>query len=381
MIKVAGQYVSKFGELWDKDIKDLFAESLYGVLQNSNFEINQIDAIFVANMNAGTYSGQNHLNALVAEIAGVNIPSYRVESACASGGMAINLAYLSIQSGQYNNVLVIGAEKMTDNKVGDVTKGLATAGDEEFEGFYGVTFPSLYAMIARSYLHNYNLKSDILGLPSIKNHFHASLNPNAQFQNTINLEQVNNSSLVSDPLRLLHCSPITDGAAAIILTNDKSNKSNVEFVSSSLAQDTLSLHNREELHYFKSTRIATQKALQSANISISDVSVAEVHDCFSIAELVAYEDLGLAKPGEAYKLLENGDTYLDGKIPVNPSGGLKGCGHPVGATGIKQVAELYQQISGQAGKRQIQKNLAYGLAHNVGGSGATCSINILKNLN
>lgn len=216
---------------------------------------------------------------------------------------------------------------------------------------------------------------------AVKSHNNASLNPYAQFPFKVTLEQVMNSPLIADPLRLLHCSPITDGAAAVVLASEEVAKRLVDdpiwIIGSSMATDTIALHDRKSLSRIDSTIIASKKAYKDAKIKPEDIDFAEVHDCFSIAEILAIEGLGFCKPGEGGKITEEGETEIDGRIPINPSGGLKGKGHPVGATGIAQAVEAVLQLRGKAGRRQV-KDAEIGLIHNLGGSGATTVINILK---
>lgn len=373
---LAGGAMTKFKELWGNDLRDLALEAANGALKSAKKKISEIDAIFVGNMAAETLTGQAHLGSLISGSLNSNLPSYRVEAACASGGMAINLASMAIAGGKYKNILVIGVEKMTDVSAGQAALSLAAAADEEEEAFYGASFPSLYAMIARAYMQEYGLTREQLAEVPVKNHFHGSFNEFAHFQNQISLDQVVSASEIASPLGLLDCSPISDGAAAVVLTAEKTE---IELVASELATDNISLHNRKSLTSLGAARIAGNRAYKQAGITSKDIDIAEVHDCFSIAEIVAYEDLGFAKPGKGSEIVKS--AYIDGSLPVNVSGGLKACGHPVGATGVKQLLELYWQLKGIAGKRQVKNRLAYGLAHNVGGTGGTAVVNILKSNN
>lgn len=378
-VYITGTGITKFGELWNRDLRSLAIEAALQALNSANIKLKQIDAIFVANMNADQFNGQNHLGALIASELGVDVPAYHLESACASGSLAINSAYLSLLSGAYQTVLVIGVEKMTDVSVAESSKGLSGAADEEWESFFGVTFPSLYAMIAREHMQKYGTTSQDLAMVSVKNHANASLNNYAQFQNKITVEQVLTAPKVAEPLGLFDCSPVSDGAAAIVMTTkDRSNK--VQLLTSQMATSSIALHDRADITTIDATVKAAKLAYDKLKISAQKIDIAEVHDCFSIAEILAYEDLGFAKKGEGNLLIRNAVTTLTGKLPVNTSGGLKGCGHPVGATGVKQAIEIVTQLSGQAGKRQVNKNnLHLGLTHNVGGSGASCIVNIFAN--
>ncbi|MDZ7586256.1 MAG: thiolase domain-containing protein [Patescibacteria group bacterium] len=376
MIGIKGVYQTKFGELWDKSLTDLILEAGEGAIKNAQIDRKKIDLVLVANMLGGVLEGQNHLGALAGEILGLkNIPALRVEAACASGGAAINQAVIAIKAKEVKNVLVIGAEKMTDKNNGEIALALMGAASEA-ERLAGLTFVGLYALMARVYFEKFKMKKEDLAYVAIKNHHHASLNPKAQFQFPVDLETVLKSSCVASPLHLFDCSPITDGAAAVIISEEE-NKTVI--AASEMATDMINLTKRESLIELQATKIASQKAYQKAGIKADEIDFAEVHDCFSIAEIMAVEDLGFCKKGEGYKKIKAGDFDLNGRLPVNLSGGLKACGHPVGATGVKQVVEIVTQLRGEAGKRQVKK-AKIGLTHNVGGSGATVVVNIFKKL-
>ncbi len=375
---VLGAAMTDFGELWENDLRTLAVSACYQALVQSKLDIGAVDALLVANMSASSLAGQDHLGSLLAGELGIRVPAFKIEGACASGSLAVHTALNMLQSGNYKNILVLGAEKMTDVSAAEATKALSRASDEEWEAFYGVSFPSLYAMIARAHMQKYGTTRKDLARVSVKNHKNAMLNPHAQFHKEITIDDVLSAGAVADPLGLLDCSPLTDGAAAVVLSTD--HKSSVELCASAVATDSISLHDRTDLTSLAATRLAAGNALRQAGISPEQISIAEVHDCFSVAELVAYEDLGFSAKGKAANDLKNGRYDRDGKIPVNVSGGLKGCGHPVGATGVKQAAEIYWQLSGTAGKRQLAKDLHYGLTHNVGGSGGTSVINIFRHV-
>lgn len=375
-IKVVGVGLTKFGELWDKTLDDLILESSIKAIKDSGLEKNKIEAIFLGNMLHGKLANQDHSGALTATLLELNCPAVHVEAACASGGMAVHLACLALNSGQYKNVLVIGAEKMTDSSVSKISEALMGAGSEE-ERTAGLTFPGLYALMAKAHMQQFGTSREQLASVSVKNHFHASLNQNAQYPFEITAEKVLNSSSVSSPLTLFDCSPITDGAAAVVLSANGSNGKGVYITGNVSATDTISLSQRESLTELKATKIASQKAYKMAGIAIKDINTVEVHDCFTIAEIMAMEDLGFCKKGQGGSFVESGATKLGGQIPVNTSGGLKACGHPVGATGVKQIAEVTEQLRGSAGKRQI-KGAKVGLTQNVGGTGATVVVHVLQ---
>ncbi len=380
MINIAGYSQTKFGELWEKSLFELVKESIDNLLISTKTEISEIDAIYFGNMLGGVTENNLHAGSKIAEIYGVNIPVFRVESACASGGMAFNLGHTYLEANPNKKIIVVGAEKMTDVMPEEITEGLSSAASGA-EQEAGLTFPGLYALMARTYLDKYNYDKKNLACVAVKNHLHGFLNPYAQFRKKITEEEVLKSPMIADPLGVLDCSPITDGASALLLTNDKKfikNKKIVNIFSSEIATDSISLMNRKRIDGIDATKIAAEKAYKKAKLKPEDIQIAEVHDCFTIAELFAMEDLGFYKKGTAGKRLLDYETLLDnkGKLIVNTSGGLKSAGHPVGATGIKQIGEIYMQLIGNAENRQV-KNLKYGLAHNVGGSGGTAVVSIL----
>ncbi|MCX6731246.1 MAG: thiolase domain-containing protein [Candidatus Roizmanbacteria bacterium] len=377
---IIGYHTTQFGELWDKSLFDLVEESILGVLKNTHIEFGDIDAIFFGNMLGGILENNLHAGAKIADIFGLTIPIFRVEGACASGGMAFHLANEYVQSGKGKTVLVIGAEKMTDVQPEYITQGLMSAASGE-EQESGMTFPGLYALMARVYLKKFGYDKKNLAAVAVKNHKHGFLNPTAHFRKIISEKQALESSLIADPLGLLDCSPVSDGAASLIITTNPAlikRRKNVKILSSQVATDSISLLQRDSLIELKATQIAAEKAFSESKIKRSDISIAEVHDCFTIAELFAMEDLGFWKKGEAGRRVVQYETLKDnnGPLIINTSGGLKASGHPVGATGIKQIGELYIQLTNQADKRQI-KNVKYGLAHNVGGSGGTAVVTIV----
>jgi acetyl-CoA C-acetyltransferase len=383
-VSVIGVGISKFGELWEKSLRELFTEVGVKALDNSNVSGSEIDAIYVGSMSAGRFVGQEHIAPLVVDYAGLaerHIPAVRIESACASGGIAFREGYISVASGLYDLVVVGGVEKMTDISGAEATETLATAADQEWEGFFGMTFPGMFAMMARRHMHDYGTTPDQLAEVAVKNHSNAMLNPIAHFHRRITAEQVLEASRVAEPLGLLDCSPISDGAAAVVLCPTVKAKKYVDnpirIAGSGQGTDTLSLHDRKDLCTMEATKRAAREAYERAGVTPKDINFAEVHDCFTIAEIIAIEDLGFAKKGEGGKVTEEGMTRLDGNLPINPSGGLKAKGHPVGATGVSQVVEAVEQLRGEAGKRQL-KGVERGLVHNIGGSGASCAVHILE---
>ena len=304
MTKVAirGCGITAFGELWNKSLRELAVEASIKALEDASVDVSDIEAIFIANMLSSKTANQSHLGSMLSSELGTNIDSTRIEAACASGGLAVMRATDSILAGRYKNVLVVGVEKMTDMELSEISSSLMEAGDEEWEMPTGATFAGLYALMARAYMEKYGLEEEDLALVSLKNHYHASLNPLAHFQEIITKEDVLESAPVATPLKLLDCSPISDGAAAIVLSDAsqiKSKKENVYILGSGAATDTLSLAQRESITSLKATQLACRKAYKEAGVTPKDINIAEVHDCFSIAELLAMEDLGFSDKGKA----------------------------------------------------------------------------------
>lgn len=375
-ISIIGAATTKFGELWGISPRTLAKQAVEGALADAKIDSADIQALFVGNMLSGMLGGQEHLGAFFAEELVLHVPAFKVEGACASGALALHNAVNSVLSGQYETVAVLGVEKMTDHKPEDVARALMGAGSEA-ERLSGATFPGLYALLARVHMEKFGTKEEEMAAVAVKNHYHASLNPNAQFRTELTVEKIMRSSKIADPLKLLDCSPISDGASAVIISKRRSGKP-IRIAASSVATDTLGLAERKSLLELQATQVAAKVAYERAGVTAGDIQVAEVHDCFTIAEILAMEDLGFYEKGKAAFAIANGETTLgtNKKTVVNPSGGLKGCGHPVGATGIKQVVELVEQLRGTAKKRQVD-GARVGLAQNVGGSGATAVVHIL----
>jgi acetyl-CoA C-acetyltransferase len=340
-----------------------------------------IKAMFIGHMGEA-YEHQGHTGSTIADWTGLSgIPATRTEAACASSGAAIRAGIYATMSGLADVVIVGGVEKMTHRSTTEVTEYLAMASDYPFEQFHGITFPGLFALMATAHMHVYGTSEQQIAMVAVKNHYHGSLNPKAHMQKEITLETVMASRFVAWPLKLYDCSLITDGASCIILTRPelarKYTDQPVHIVGSGQASDTIGLYERKSLTSLNATKLAAKTAYEMANTGPQDIDLAEVHDCFTFAELMAYEDLGFCQEGSSGSLIESGETRLGGKIPVNTSGGLKAKGHPVGATGTAQAYEIYLQLTGQAGKRQV-KNAKIGLTHNVGGSGATSAVHIFR---
>lgn len=377
-VAIVGVGMTRFGELWDQNMRDMFAEAALNAMDNAG--VNKIDSLYVGAMSSGLYVGQEHIASVMADYIGQRgSASARVESACASGGTALRTAFMEVASGMSDIVLAGGIEKMWDADDGSYI--LATASDQEYEAFHGITFPGLYAMMARSYMERYGLTREELAQVPIKNHKHSVGNKNAQYPFEITLETVLQSSMVADPLRLMDCSPITDGAAAVIicpLDRAKEFTDNpIKIRGIGAATGPIALHDHKDMTRLDAVRLAGEKAYKMAGVKPSDIDLCEVHDCFSIAEIIVAEELGFFEPGTAGKAIAEGQATHGGKIPINTSGGLKAKGHPVGATGIAQIIEIVEQLQGKSGNRQV-KNAKLGMAQNMGGSGGSSVVHILE---
>ena len=379
-VAVIGVGMTKWGELWEKSLRTIFTETALLALEDAG--VDNIDSMVVGCMSSGLFVGQEHLGSLLSDYLGKNpAPATRVESACSSGGLALRQGFIEVASGLSDVVLVGGVEKMTDVTGCEATYALGTAADQEYEGYHGLTFPALYAMMAVAHMHKYGTTREQLAQVAVKNHLNGSKNPLAQFPFKVSVEAVLSSVLVSDPLRILDCSPITDGAAALILCSlekaRKLKKPFVRIVGSGQASDTIALSSRKDFCWIESTQIAAQKALSMAGRKVEDIQLFEVHDCFTIAEIMITEALGLVKKGQGGKAVEDGLTAIGGKFPVNPSGGLKAKGHPVGATGVAQAIEVVKQLRGEAGERQV-KGAKRGLTQNMGGTGGSSIVHVFE---
>ena len=381
-VAIIGTGMIPFGELWAKSLRMMWSQAARAALQDAG--IDTVDLITVGCMSSGLFTGQEHLASLLADELGmVGVPAARVESACASGGVALRTGFAEVASGLSDVVLVTGVEKMTDVDGAGATYALGTAADQEWEGFHGITFPGLYAMLARIHMQEYGTTQEQLASVAVKNHANGLLNPNAQYHLKVSVDDVLGSTMVADPLHLFDCSPVTDGAAALVLTTVEKarelagGRPVVKITGSGMATDSISLANREDLSDLGAVRLAGERAYRMAGRKPEDIHVAEVHDCFSIAEIMATEALGFFDRGLGGAAVETGQTTLAGKIPINTSGGLKSKGHPVGATGVAQAIEIVTQLRNEAGDRQVA-GATVGLAQNMGGSGGSSVVHILE---
>ena len=383
LVSIISAGLSKFGKLEGLYGREIFAEAAKEAFDRCpNLDPKKdIQALFVGHMGE-SYEHQGHTGATLADWAGLlHIPATRTETACASSGAALRAGIFAVLSGLYDVVMVGGVEKMTNRTTPEVTEFLAMASDFPFEQWHGITFPGLYALMATAHMHEYGTTEEQLAMVAVKNHHNGYLNPKAHMQKEVTLEKALSSRMIAWPLKLYDCSLITDGASCLIITKPELAKkytdTPVHIIGSGQASDSIGIYERESFTSLIAAKIAAKQAYEMAGVTPKDIDVAEVHDCFTIAEIIAYEDLGFCKTGEGGRLIESGETTLEGNLPVNTSGGLKAKGHPVGATGTAQAYEIYLQLTGQADKRQV-KDARIGLTHNVGGSGATAAVHIFR---
>ncbi len=380
-VAIIGVGMNKWGELWEKSMRDIYVEAALLAIEDAG--VDHIDSMYVGCMTSGLFVGQEHLGSLMADYLNVTpIPATRIESACASGGVALRHGFIEVGSGMSDIVLVGGVEKMCDVGGGEATYALSTAADQEYECYQGVTFPGLYALMAHRHMHLHGTTQEQLAHVAVKNHDHGSMNPLAQYPFKITVEQVLSSVMIADPLRILDCSPITDGAAAAILcplemAKKFTKKPVVQIIGSGQATDTIALHTREDMSWLGATATAAEVAYKMAGVGPDDLDLVEAHDCFTIAEICVIEALGLVERGQGGKAAESGLTALGGKIPVNVSGGLKAKGHPVGATGVAQVVEMVEQLRGEVGERQVE-GARVGLTQTMGGTGGSTAVHIFQ---
>jgi acetyl-CoA C-acetyltransferase len=380
-VVVVGTGKSPFGAFADRDLRSLAVEAGGKTLANANMRAEQIEAFYLGNFAGPSFTGQNHLAPFISSALGmVDIPSTRFENACASSGSAFFHAVEAVSAGLYDIAMVLGVEKMTSQPTARVTEILAGAGDTTGEVRAGSTFPSLFAMIARRHMHEFGTKREHLAAVAVKNHGNGALNPDAQMRKVITMEQALSGKPVADPLNLYDCSLITDGAAGVIIAAaDRAQEFTdkpVRILGIAQASNYVALDQKDDITTFAAVKAAAKKAYERAGVSAKDIQFAEVHDCFTIAEIVAIEDLGLVERGRGGFASIAGETCRNGRIPVNASGGLKSKGHPVGATGAAQICDVVQQLRGEAGERQLLRH-RIGLAQNLGGSGGTCVVTIL----
>jgi acetyl-CoA C-acetyltransferase len=409
-VAIVGAGMSKFGTFKEKTSRDLFVEAFCEMRASvdKGLDPQDVEALYIGNYSSDLFENQGHTAPLMADWVGLTPrPATRVEDACASSGVALRQGIIAIASGLYDVVLVGGIEKMSDLPTERVTDTLATAGDALYEIPAGFTFPGFYAAIATAYMDRYGATPETFMQVGLKNHENGALNDKAQFGARIAdimarkkasaerkgrpiptwtdemdfLHDERANPIIAWPMRLFDCSPISDGAAALLLVAEELAASfsdaPIRVIGSGQASD-VALHDRRDLTTLRAARVASQAAYDMAGVTPADVKVAEVHDCFTIAEVIATEDLGFFPPGQGSKAAKEGQTARNGPRPINTSGGLKSKGHPVGASGAGQVIEIWKQMRGIAGERQVPGDVDLALTHNVGGTGQTCAVHIFE---
>ena len=380
-VAVVGIGKTAFGAFPDRDLRSLAVEAGQKALENAGAKSSQVEAFYLGNFAGPSFVGQNHLAPYVAAGMGITgIPATRFEAACASSGAAFFHAVSAVAAGLYDVLLITGVEKMTSQPTPKVTEILAGAGDLCGEVRAGATFPALFAMIARRHMYQYGTTREQMAAVAVKNHSNGAKNPLAHMRKVITMEQALNGKPISEPLTVYDCSLISDGAAAVLIApferaSEFTDKP-VRILGIAQASDNVALDEKEDITTLRAVKISSEKAYKMAGVKPADIQFAEVHDCFTIAEIVAIEDLGFVKKGEGGPYSLAGKTCMQGELPVNTSGGLKAKGHPVGATGVGQICDVVQQIRGEADERQVKRN-SLGLAQNLGGSGATSVVTIL----
>ena len=380
-VAVIGIGKTAFGVL-PGDLRSLAVEAITGALSDASMGAAAVEAFYLGNFAGPSFVGQNHLAPYVGMAAGFGaIPATRIEDACASSGSAFFHAWQSVAAGIYDVVVAAGVEKMTSQGTPRVTEILAAAGDMANEGRAGATFPALFAMIARRHMHEFGTTRRQLASVAVKNHANGAKNPLAHMRKVITLEQALAGKPVAEPLTVYDCSLISDGAAAVVIVPAEHAKrytsrfARVRAVAQT--SDHVALDEKQSITAFPAVRSAGDRAYALAGLGPQDIEFAEVHDCFTIAEIVASEDLGFVPKGEGGPFAEAGCSAIAGRLPINTSGGLKSKGHPVGATGVGQICDVMMQLRADAGERQTARH-RIGLAQNLGGSGATCVVTILE---
>ncbi len=371
----------RVGEHWDKSLRDLIAEASINALEKVEWP--PVDKVLIANAASEVLTGQGNISALTADQLGLDVPSVRIEAADASGGLAVHEAYLAVKSGVYKNILVVGAEKVSEHVSAISVHRSSISLDKDYELIYGTPVSSIYALLMKAYMDKFKVSREPFGQFAVEMHKNAVENPYAQLRFPIDIRSYMESPMVSDPLCLLDCSPLGDGAAALIMSSmeyaKKFTDKYVEVAASSAASDALSIMDRDSILEFKATKIASEKAFKIAGLTREKVDFLEIHDVYTVSALITLEDLGYAEKGAAHKYVMERGVSREGELPVNPEGGLKARGHPIGATGIYQIVEATMQLMEEAGSLQLNEpNVS--LVQSMGGTGSTVIVNILRKL-
>ena len=386
-VAVLGVGQTKFGELWDRSFREIGIQAGLQALVDAKLSSADLGGLFLGNMASGALIDQEHIAPLILDATGMghrHLPAVRVEGGGASGALALHQGYLAVASGLYDYVVVGGAEKLTDVPDETAAKITSSAADQEWEIVFGATLPALWALVARRHMYDYGTTREQLAQVAVHAHEMGSKNPNAHFHNKLTVEQVVNAGPVAEPLGMLDCAPLSDGAAAVVLgpleTARRHTDTPIRISASQVACDTMALHQRKEVTRLDSTVVAARRAFDQARRAPADVQVAEIHDAYTISALVSLEDLGFVEKGRAGPEFASGRFGPGGKTVVNTSGGLKAQGRPFGAVGVAQVVELVRQLRGEAKERQVA-GATLGLAQDVGGTGATTVVHLLERSN
>ena len=379
---VLGAGSTKYGRL-DDSISDITIQASVDAIDSAGIEPKEIKAGYISNV-FGVADKQVHLGPVVMTNLGISErPSLSIESACGSGSVAFREAFANVAGGFYDAVLVTGVEKVTHTGTEWTTTYFSYCSDFFYEGGAGASFPGLFASIARAYLNEFKATEEDFAEVAVKNHDNGLLNPKAHLRKKITVDDVMKSAVVASPLKLYDCCPFSDGASSVILCNEsfakEHNKDYIQVIGSGRGGSSAALQGRKHLTTIPSTKIAAEAAYKMAGVTPKDIDFAEVHDCFTIAEIIDTEDLGFFEKGQGVQAVREGQTKRNGQIPINPSGGLKSKGHPIGATGVGQVVEVYDQLTGKAGERTV-KDAKIGLTQNFGATGASCAVHIFQSV-
>jgi acetyl-CoA C-acetyltransferase len=382
-VSIIGIGQTKVAEHWDRSLRHLAGDAILAAVQDAGLEPAAVEALYVGNMLSGLLTGQEHLGALIADFVGLRgIEAVKVEAACGSGAAALRLGYAAVAGGLHDFVVVCGVEKMTDTVNAETTTGLVMAADADYESIHGVTFVSLNALLMRRYMHEYGVQHKDFANFTVNAHHNAVGNPNAMFRRAVSADFFARARMIADPINLLDSSGIGDGAAAVVIcptriAGEYRSSDAVHIRASTMATDAVAIHDRPDPLWLSAAETSAFKAYQQAGIGPRDIDLFEVHDAFTIMSALSLEAAGFSERGKGVWLAEAGEIKPGGRIPICTMGGLKARGHPVGATGIYQIAEVVQQLRGEAGDCQIP-SARLGMAQNIGGSGATVITHILE---
>jgi len=378
-VSIIGIGQTPVSEHWDKSLRHLAADAVLAAVQDAG--IGRVDALYVGNMLSGEIAGQEHLGPLIADFCGFRgVEAFKIEAACASGAAAVHVGYVAVAGGLADVVVVVGVEKMTDEAGAVVTGSLALAADGDYEVPHGLSLVAINALLMQRYMYEYGLRHEDFANFAIVAHQNAINNPNARFHSALTLERFSSAPTIAEPIGLMDASPIVDGAAAIVLCPTEQARGftpSVRILASTVVTDCLSLHDRQSLLRLEAAEYSARKAYRQAGVELKDIDFFEYHDAFTIMAALSLEACGFAEPGKGTLLARDGEIALDGRIPVATMGGLKGRGHPVGATGVYQVVEATQQLRGHCGENQLPQP-RLGMTQNIGGSGATVATHILE---